>query len=426
MQRTTRSCARGAFTALMVVALPATLAAQIVVPCDFDVDPNVGRLMSGGVLHLSGAPGSPSVGGQFLLINGNTAETDVRHDGFASPGTCNFQNIYLPVNLRTPLVNVDNSSLAIPPENVIVTNLPHTLASGTSAFVDVYVAIPPGTPAGRYLGQFQVRDSVILAQSAGNNNNNDLNAEVVSVEVTVSEVDAFTVVNADTAAVLDSLVIRGPAGGRVSGVIRVANVGNVPLSNAGVSVSDLRSESAVGIVIPSQDITINPASLAAVILNDSARATITVNIPRGILGGRYRGSILVQANGAPAVQVPLIVIVTSSRGIAFENNPVRNANGVARIAFNGDPGTDYQVGIFDMNGLLVYTTKGTVFAGLDSTGTPGTSQNPAPGADFAVSVTWPLQNGRGEGAASGTYLVVVESTVNGQRQLARDQLIVIR
>ena len=110
----------------------------------------------------------------------------------------------------------------------------------------------------------------------------------------------------------------------------------------------------------------------------------------------------------------------------FENNPVKNANGVARIAFNGDPGTDYQVGIFDMNGLLVYTTNGTVFAGLTPAGQPGTAQAPAAGADFAVNVTWPLSNLRGEGAASGTYLVVVESTVNGQRQLARDKLIVIR
>ena len=79
-----------------------------------------------------------------------------------------------------------------------------------------------------------------------------------------------------------------------------------------------------------------------------------------------------------------------------------------------------------MNGLLVYTTNGTVFAGLTPAGQPGTAQAPAAGADFAVNVTWPLSNLRGEGAASGTYLVVVESTVNGQRQLARDRLIVIR
>jgi len=79
------------------------------------------------------------------------------------------------------------------------------------------------------------------------------------------------------------------------------------------------------------------------------------------------------------------------------------------------------VAIFDMNGLLVYTVTGTVFAGVG-----GTKEAPTAGADFAVSVPWPLVNGRGEAVASGLYLVVVQSTVNGQLQLARDRLMVIR
>ena len=98
-----------------------------------------------------------------------------------------------------------------------------------------------------------------------------------------------------------------------------------------------------------------------------------------------------------------------------------NTSWMGRIAFNGDPGTTYRVAIFDMNGLLVYTTEGIVFAGVG-----GTAQQPGPGADYAVSVSWPLVNGVGEPAASGVYLVVVESLVNGQRQLAKDKLIVIR
>jgi hypothetical protein len=127
------------------------------------------------------------------------------------------------------------------------------------------------------------------------------------------------------------------------------------------------------------------------------------------------------------VQIPLIVIVTSSRGIAFENNPVNNANGgLARIAFNADPGTHYKVAIFDIAGLLTFTTEGDVFAGISTTGTPGTAEAPASGADFAVNVLWALRNGRGEGVASGMYVVVVESIVNGERVLARDKLIVIR
>jgi hypothetical protein len=170
----------------------------------------------------------------------------------------------------------------------------------------------------------------------------------------------------------------------------------------------------------------SPPTFSSVGFGDTARVTVAIDIPRGVLGGRYRGVLTVQAANANPINVPLVLIVTSSRGIVFENNPVRTSAGVARIAFNADPGTTYKVAIFDLNGLMTFTATGTVFAGVTVTGMPGTVQNPAAGADYAVSVTWPLFNGRGEGVASGMYLVVAESTVNGQRQLAQDKLIVIR
>jgi hypothetical protein len=221
--------------------------------------------------------------------------------------------------------------------------------------------------------------------------------------------------------------VRGRAGTRASSTFRVANLGNISLADVRLAATDLRSESAVGIIIPSQNITFSPPSLASIARGDTARITVTVAIPRGILGGRYRGTILAQGGDAASVQIPLIVIVTSSRGIAFENNPVTNSNGgLARIAFNADPGTTYKVAIFDVAGLLTFTTEGQVFAGISTTGTPGTVEAPASGADFAVNVLWSLRNGRGEGVASGLYVVVVESIVNGQRVLARDKLIVIR
>jgi hypothetical protein len=298
------------------------------------------------------------------------------------------------------------------------------LPSGEHASVTVSAIIPEGTQAGRYVGSFAVRDSIagISQTSLGE----IVGQDQLDVEVVVAPQPSLAIVSADSAALLDSVVVAGRSGERTSGTLRVANTGNTSLANVQITASDLRSESAVGIVIPAQDITVSTANFSSLAVADTARVTVTVNIPAGVLGGRYRGTLTVQGQGATPQTIPLIVIVTSSRGIVFENNPARNANGVARIAFNGDPGTEYKVGIFDMNGLMVYTTNGTVFAGLTPAGTPGTAQNPAPGADFAVNVTWPLVNGRGEGVSSGVYLVVVESIVNGQRQLARDKLIVIR
>jgi hypothetical protein len=218
------------------------------------------------------------------------------------------------------------------------------------------------------------------------------------------------------------LVIRGRTGQRVSGVLRIANTGNANLADVRVTATDLRSESAVGIVIPASNITISPGSIAGLQFGDTTRITVSVQIPRGILGGRYRGSLVVQGQGTAPQQIPLIVIVTSTRGILFSNNPVREINGdIANIAFNGDPNTTWRLSIYDMAGLVTYKTSGTVFAGAALPG--GTA---LVGADFAVNVIWPLRNNRGEGVASGMYLVVVESIVNGQRQLAQDKLMVIR
>jgi hypothetical protein len=429
------SVARWAVAAALLAAVPATVHAQFPacsafagVMGDLAILDDQGFAVYGSTIHLVGPPGAgtnTTIGqlAQFILVNRDS--TAAQSSPFATRfqyRNCNYNNLF--ITLRTNLVNVDNPALAIPAQNVIVTNLPRVLPSGEHASVTVSVIIPPGTRAGRYIGSFAVRDS--LAGVSSTSLGEIIGQDQLDVEVIVSEQPALAVVNADIPARLDSLVIQGRAGERAAGTLRVANTGNVPLSNVQVTASDLHSESSVGITIPAQNISISTASFSSIAVSDTQRVTVTVAIPQGILGGRYRGTLFVQGQGATPQTIPLVVIVTSSRGIVFENNPVRNANGVARIAFNGDPGTDYQVGIFDMNGLLVYTTNGTVFAGITAGGTQGTAQNPAPGADFAVSVTWPLVNGRGEAVASGTYEVVVQSIVNGQRQLARDKLIVIR
>lgn len=416
--------ARVSVLALVVVAAPSLAEAQQQLPagrCDFDVADDLGRFMYGSTIHITGRAGASTNRGQFFLINANTAPDDVDRDGFNQPGTaCDFRNIYTPRDLKQPLVNLANPALAIPAENIILISLPRVLPNGTMARVDAFVELPPGTVAGTYVGEIQIRDSVI-GVSLGPNRE-VLAQDRVFFEVTVVEERGLALVDPDSAAPLDSVVLRGRAGQRASGVVRVANIGNVNLSDVRLTATDLRSESAVGLVIPAQNITFSQAQLSGIQFGDTARVTLTVQIPRGILGGRYRGSLIVQGEGTAPQQIPLIVIVTSTRGILFGNNPVREINGdIANIAFNGDPGTEWKLTIYDMAGLVTYKTTGTVFAGSPL---PGSSTRI--GADFAVNAIWPLRNGRGEGVASGMYLVVVESIVGGQRQLAQDKLMVIR
>lgn len=402
--------------AVLLVATAQVAHAQVVVACDFDIADDLGRFTYGNTMHLEGRRGASSNTGAFYLINSNTPESDVDRDGYST--SCNYRDLY--ISARTNLINVANPALAIPGQNITVSNLPRVLLSGQRAEVRVSVDVPAGTAAGTYVGIVEVRDNVVFA--ALSPTNDGLNFDQISIEVRVGEDRDFSIINADSARLLDSLVIQGRAGQRASGALRVGNTGNVNLDDLRITATDLRSESAVGLVIPAENVTFSPGSIAALGNADTARIVVTVQIPRGILGGRYRGSLRVQAGGTAAQQIPLIVIVTSTRGILFGNNPVREINGdIANIAFNGDPGTEWKLSIYDMAGLLAYKTTGTVFAGSTPVG-GGTLV----GADFAVNVIWPLVNGRGEGVASGMYLVVVESLVNGKRQLAQDKLMVIR
>ena len=389
--------------------------------CDFDIADDLGRTTFGSTVHLTGRAGASTKLGEFFLINSDNAANDVDHDGYNQPGpACDFTSIYTPALLKRNLVNVDNPAFAIPAQNIILISLPRLLPNGTMARVEAFVELPAGTVAGRYVGEIQIRDSIKFVR--GGPNNELLGNDRLAFEVIVVEDRGFTILSSDSARVLDSLVLRGRAGSRASGALRIANAGNVNLNDVRITATDLRSESAVGLVIPSANVTFSPGSLSGVQLGDTTRITVTVQIPRGILGGRYRGTIIVQGNGTAPQQIPLIVIVTSLRGILFGNNPVREINGdIANIAFNGDPGTPWRLSIYDMAGLVTYKTSGTVFAGAPL---PGTAVNV--GADFAVNVIWPLRNNRGEGVASGMYLVVVESIVSGQRQLAQDKLMVIR
>ncbi len=417
---------RRAAVLAIVALMPVVASAQTQLPpgqCDFDVADDLGRFTFGSTIHVTGRSGSFSNRGEFFLINADTIENDVDHDGYNQKGTgCDFPRIYTPFQLKRNLVNVDNPSLAIPFDNIIIVNLPRILRNGTMARVETYVDIPRGTQAGTYIGEFQIRDSIRGVSLSPNNE--VLAQDRVFVEVRVLETRDFAIVDADSAVILDSLVIRGRAGQRASGAVRIANLGNTTLSDVRITPTDLRSESAVGLVIPAQNISVSQPSITSIQFGDTARVVVTVQIPRGILGGRYRGALIVQGADTPAQQIPLIVIVTSTRGILFGNNPVRETAGdIANIAFNGDPGTDWKLTIYDMAALVSYKTSGRVFAGAP---VPGGPAGTLVGADFAVNVIWPLRNGRGEAVASGMYLVVVESIVNGRRQLAQDKLMVIR
>jgi hypothetical protein len=217
-------------------------------------------------------------------------------------------------------------------------------------------------------------------------------------------------------------VLRGRAGQTVSGVVRIANLGNVPLTNVSLEATDLVATSGTGLRIRRDRISFTPTTLTNVGLGDSLRVQVTVRIPPGILAGTYRGELIAQGDDVDPTRIPFSVIVTTPGDIVFETNPViGRAGDLAVIIFNADPGSTWELAIFDMMATTTFRTSGTVFAG-----TPANGDIPGFEGDQAVRYTWPLVNGRGENVAGGMYYVVINAVQDGEERQLRSKLMVIR
>jgi hypothetical protein len=390
--------------------------AQVVSGGDFDICDFCGSLV-GNTAKLQGRPGFGTNNGLFVLINAATDPQDVDRDGY-TPGV-NFTNLV--VSDTSDFINVANPSRVIQKRNLVISDFLNPLNNGFQNRVNFYVNVPEGTAAGTYRGNFIIRDAVLgLGQ---NPNGEALRIDFVTVEIEVLPIRELELVQADTSARLDSLVLRGRAGQTVSGVVRLANLGNLDLRDARLEATDLIATSGTGLRIRRERISFTPTSLTNVGFGDTARVVVTVRIPAGLLAGSYRGELIAQAEGVDEIRVPFTVIVTTPGDIVFETNPVvGRAGDLAVIIFNADPGTQWELAIFDMIGITTFKTSGTVFEGRPAGG-PG---EVAFEGDRAVRYTWSLVNGRGENVAGGMYYVVINAVQDGEQRQLRSKLMVIR
>jgi hypothetical protein len=388
--------------------------AQVVAGGDFDICDYCGTV-SANTIRLVGRAGFGTEQGVFTLINGNTDGADVDRDGY---GTVDFTNLYL--SAIDDFKNVADPDIVIEGRNLVLQSFLNPLFNGANNNVVITVTVPEGTPAGTYRGSFTISDSLPANRPAPNANGELLRSDILFVVIEVLPNRGIGLVQPDTAAKLDSLVLRGRPGQTVSGVVRVANLGNVNLANARIEATDLIATSGTGLRIRSDRISFSPTTLATIGRGDTSRIVVTVRIPLGILQGSYRGELIVQADDVDPIRVPITVIVTTPGDIVFENNPVFGRNGDRGvIIFNADPNTTWELRIFDMQAITTHAASGTVFAG----GTVGGTVIPG---DQAVRYTWNLENGRGESVAAGMYLVVIEATQSGDRRQLRGKLMVIR
>ena len=401
---------------LPIGTMPAAQA-QVVTGGDFDICDYCASVQ-GNRVHLIGRPGFGTNRATFDLVNAATAEQDVDRDGY-TPGV---DFTALVVSDTTDFINIADPSQAILRSNLVIADFLNPLNNGFTNTVGFYVNVPNGTPAGRYIGRFTVADT--LNPIRLNPNGEAIRVDALEVLIEVLPQSGLGLTQSDTALAATSLTLRGRPGQTVSGVFRVANLGNVELQNVRFDISDLVATSGTGLRIRPQQVSFSPNVLTTIPFGDSTRVNISVRIPAGLLAGTYTGRLLVQADNVAEVQIPVNLIVTTPGDIVFETNPVfGNRDDNAVIIFNGDPGSAYQLRIFDMMGLAVFASAQglTVFPGQND---PGGGVIATP--DQAVRFNWPLVNGRGEAVAGGMYYVVIDVQQDGARRQLRGKLMVIR
>ena len=406
-----------ACTALLALsAVPSVAPAQSVAGGDFDICDYCGNLV-GNVLRLRGRADFGTNPGTFVLLNASSVEQDVDGDGFTAG--IDFTNLF--ISSVGDFTNVADASRIIESSNFVLGDALNPLRNGFQNVVRVSVRIPASTPAGIYSASVQIRDSV---RAPGvNPNGEQLRIDHFVIEIEVLPTFAADLVRADTNARADSLRIAGRAGQTARGVIRIANTGNVNLSNVHLESTDLVATSGTGLRIRRERISFAPDALPNLSLADTQRVVVTVRVPPGLLAGDYRGEILLQGDSLRPRRIPFTVSVQTPGDLVFETNPVSGQNNDrAVIIFNADPGTRWEMRIFDMLALTTYSAEGTVFEGSTGTADP---LDDVPG-DQAVRVTWPLQNGRGENVAGGMYYVVVNAVQDGDSRQLRGKLMVIR
>jgi hypothetical protein len=394
-----------------------TGSAQVVAGGDFDICDYCGSAQ-GNRVSLVGRAGFGTNRGTFVLINAATLEQDVDRDGY-TPGV-SFNGLV--VSDTTDFVNLADPAQVILRTNLVIADFLNPLNNGFQNQVNFYVNVPNGTPAGLYEGRFTISDT--LSAIALNPNGEALRVDAINVLIEVLPQRDFGLAQSDTGITATSLTLRGRPGQTVSGVFRVANLGNVDLENVRFDINDLVARSGTGLRVRPQQVSFSPPVLTAVPIGDSTRVSVTVRIPPGLLAGAYTGRLLVQADNVPSRQIPVNLVVTTPGDIVFESNPVvGRAGDNAVIIFNGDPGSAYQIRIFDMMGLTVFASAPglTVFPGATD---PGGGVIATP--DQAVRFTWPLVNGRGESVAGGMYYVVIDAVQDGSRRQLRGKLMVIR
>ncbi len=262
-----------------------------------------------------------------------------------------------------------------------VTGLPSGLAvdvdvDGTLPWNDSVVAdvevewSDPEVPAGTYTATIVVRANGDLMDS-------------FTLEIEVAPLMSVAFYDTETVDVI------GVAGEMAQAHVVVMNTGNIDItSGITFTIDDLVGET--GSMIPSDNIQLDPET-AAIADGDTMSFALDIDVPEGLLGQDYTGTLYLWLNGQEQDDVDVTVTIERGDVIAIYPNPYRMAehDGGVTIAI-GDVSGDLEVMVYDMYGVLVAELTGEA-------------------AERGTDIQWDLKNDDGKTVASGMYLVTIDT-----------------
>jgi uncharacterized membrane protein len=345
---------------------------------DLDIADNEANLVEN-TMTIVGAAGDTLDPSHFYLVNPNSEPLNKDPDAFGNASLTELDYVV------SDMVTMDGYDMAA--ENIVLENLPSTLASGGSANVGVVITLPMDQHAGIYSGTVTVYSDEEVE---------DFFTLVVDVQETMELYFAS-----------DTVGFNGLAGDWADVDIDVINGGNATIWGMEVfAITDLVSGSFAR--IHRDEIMFTPPVLDTLAVADTAVVNMGVQIPERITRGRYYGSIEVRDDvGAPFDTLVVVLNVSSEEAVAFSDNPV--VSDQVTIGYVGDPGYVPELNIANMAGELVLTEE--------------LAPIPATGAD---SYTWNLKNEAGKDVAPGLYIVVVQTSIDEEETVVRRKLLVIR
>ena len=255
---------------------------------------------------------------------------------------------------------------------------------------ELTATIPDGQPQGTYIGW------VVLEHPGGVRDSFNL-----SITVNPDEMVSLSV---------DTLYITGREGTTARGSFSVLNQGNITLTDLRFEMlTDL--EDVGGTLLSRDRVKFTYPVIDTLVMGGSTDIEMSVEIPGFTMAGEYIGTFTVMRDEGLSDKAVVVLTVTSETEVVVDDNPVISDR--VNIRVKADAGFEPKLTILNLAGEIVRFEEAFA-APVGKSGVP------------TRVYEWLLDNEAGKEIASGVYIIVIQTEINGEEKILKDKILVIR